>query len=175
MYQLIGGNRIFKNKVVRKNTKQPKQLGHCSPCLSRLNNLCCKQVKQIKTFQSCRTKETFQIIHNLTCRSENLIYLLQCRICRLKYAGKSATPFNIRLNTHRKDAKSQASILACKHFSEQNHNFQQHAEFTLIEQIKKQTTAEETRTLLKQRENFCVLKLKILYLDGLNQELNNID
>ena len=58
---------------------------------------------------------------------------------------------------------------------EPNHNFQQHAEFTLIEQIKKQTAAEETRTLLKRRENFWVLKLKALYLDGLNQALNNGD
>ena len=44
LYQLIGCNCIFKNKVVHKNTKQRKQSGHCSPCLSRLNNLCCKQV-----------------------------------------------------------------------------------------------------------------------------------
>ena len=58
---------------------------------------------------------------------------------------------------------------------ESNHNFQQHAEFTLIEQIKKQTATEETRTLLKRRENFWVLKLKALYLDGLNQALNNGD
>ena len=58
---------------------------------------------------------------------------------------------------------------------EPNHNFQQHAEFTLIEQINKQTAAEETRTLLKRRENFWVLKLKALYLDGLNQALNNGD
>ena len=55
------------------------------------------------------------------------------------------------------------------------HNFQQKAEFTLIEQIKKQTTTEETRTLLKPREHFWVLKLKTLYPDGLNQELNNTD
>ena len=54
-------------------------------------------------------------------------------------------------------------------------NSQQHAEFTLIEQIKKQTIAEETRTLLKRRENFWVSKLKTLYPDGLNQELNNIN
>ena len=65
--------------------------------------------------------------------------------------------------------------MACSHFNEQNYNFQQHAESTLIEEIKKQTTAEETRTLLKRRENFWVLKLKTLYPDGLNQELNNID
>ena len=158
MFQLSGDNRTFKNKVVRKNTKQAKQSGNSSPCLLRLNNLCCKEVKQTKTFH--RTKEAFQIFRNLTCESENLIYLLQCRICQLQYVGKSETPFNIHLNNHRKDAKLGASILTCKHFSEQNHNFQQHAEFTLIEQIKKQGTAEETRTLPKRRENFWVFKLK---------------
>ena len=111
-------------------------------------------MKQTKTFQSYRTKETFQMFHNLTCKSENLIYLFQCRICHLQYVGKSETPFNIRLNNHRKDAKLHAQILVCKHFNEQNHNFRQHAEFTLLEQIKRQTTTEETRTLLKRRENF---------------------
>ena len=66
LQQLNGGNRIFKNKVVLKNTKQPKRSGHCSPFLSGMNNLCCKQVKQTRTFQSYRTKETFQIFHILT-------------------------------------------------------------------------------------------------------------
>ena len=76
LYQLIGGYLIFKNKVKRRKTKQPKQSGNCLQYLSRMNNLCCKQVKHTKTFQSYRTKETFQIFHNLTCKSENLIYLL---------------------------------------------------------------------------------------------------
>ena len=44
----------------------------------------------------------------------------------------------------------------------------------LIEQIKKQTTTKETRTFLKRKENFRVLKLKTLYPYGLNQEINNI-
>ena len=132
-------------------------------------------MKQTKTFQSYRTKQTSQVFHNLTCKSENLIYLLQCRICQLQYVGKSETPFNIRLSNLEKDAKLQASILSWKHFNNQNHNFQQHAEFTLIEQIKKQRTAEETRILLKRRANFWVLKQKTLSQDGLNQELNNID
>ena len=132
-------------------------------------------MKQTKTFQSYRTKQTSQVFHNLTCKSENLIYLLQCRICQLQYVGKSETPFNIRLSNLEKDAKLQASILSWKHFNNQNHNFQQHAEFTLIEQIKKQRTAEETRILLKRRANFWVLKQKTLYPDGLDQELNNID
>ena len=73
-------------------------------------------------------------------------------MCQLQYVGKSETPFNIRLNNHWKDTKSQASILE-HNFNEQIHNFQKHAEFTLIEQIKKKqkTTAAEIRTLLKRR------------------------
>ena len=36
------------------------------------------------------------------------------------------------------------------------------------------TTTERLRVLLKKRENFWILKLKTLYPDGLNQELNDI-
>ena len=94
-------------------------------------------MNQTKTF-----KVTLPIFHNLTRKSENLILLLQFRICQLQNIGKSETPFNIRLNNHKKDAKSEASILAGKHFNEQNHNFQKNAESILIDQIKQQTTAE---------------------------------
>ena len=44
----------------------------------------------------------------------------------------------------------------------------------MIEQIRKVAAIERTRTLLKKRENFWTLKLKTLYPDGLNQELNGI-
>ena len=36
------------------------------------------------------------------------------------------------------------------------------------------TTTKQLRVLLKKRENFWILKLKTLYPDGLNQELNDI-
>ena len=67
------------------------------------------------------------------------------------------------------------SVLAYKHFSEPNHNSQQHGEFTVIERIRKQMTTKETIKLLKKQENFWILNLKGLYPDGLNQELNYID
>ena len=35
------------------------------------------------------------------------------------------------------------------------------------------TITEQLRLLLKKRENFWILKLKTLYPDGLNQELND--
>ena len=151
LHQLIKGNRIFNNKVVFKNIKQPKQLGHCSPCLSRISNLCCNQVEQTKTFQSYWTKKTFQTFYNLTCESENLIYLLQFRICQLQYVGKSETLFNIRLSNQRKDAKLQASILACKRFYEQIDNFQQHAEFRTEFKKKQESLPDTVKLEIKQR------------------------
>ena len=36
------------------------------------------------------------------------------------------------------------------------------------------TTTKQLRVLLKKRENFWILKLKTLYPNGLNQELNDI-
>ena len=101
-----------------------------------------------------------------------LIYLLQCRISQLQYVSKSETSVNIRLNNNRKVNRDKNPILACKHFQNSNHNFQGNAKFTLIEQITKTfTTTVQLRLLLKNRENFWIQKLEILYPDGLNQEL----
>ena len=55
---MIGNNRIFKCKVVRKNNENHKQSGKCSPCVSRLNNLCCKQATN-KHIQNSQNKSAF--------------------------------------------------------------------------------------------------------------------
>ena len=170
---LIGSKKILDGKVVRKNNSK-KQLC-CRSCHTRRDNICCQQVLKTKTFTSYRTGETFKIFHQLNCKSSHLIYLLQCGICQLQYVGKSEASFNIRLKNHRKDSKNKNPILACKHFQNSNHNFQRDAKFTLTAQITKSfTTTEQLRLLLKKRENFWILKLKTLYPDGLNQELNDI-
>ena len=80
LHQIIRGNHILKNKFVRKNNENHKKSGKCSSCVSQLKNLCCKQVKQANIFKSYRTNQVFKIFHDATCKSENLIYLLQCQI-----------------------------------------------------------------------------------------------
>ena len=174
---IIGGNKVLNNKKIIKPSTN-RQLGISKPCLTRRDNLCCQQVLKTESFKSYRTGQTFRIYHNLTCKSFGLIYLLQCQVCLLQYIGKSETPFNLRLNNHRKDAKdttSKNNILACKHFQQPNHDFQRHAKFTLIEKITKSCiSTAQIRLLLKKRENFWILKLKTLYPDGLNQELNDV-
>ena len=170
---LIGSKKILDGKVARENNSK-KQL-YCRPCLNRRDNIFCQQVLKTNTFTSHRTDKTFKIFHQLNCKSSYLIYLLQCRICQLQYAGKSETSFNITLNNHRKYSKNKNPILACKHFQNSNRNFQRDAKFTLTEQITKSfTTTEQLQLLLKKRENVWILKLKTFYPDGLNQELHEI-
>ena len=43
--------------------------------------------------------------------------------------------FNLRLNNHRKDNKKPKSILACKHFHEQGHNFNKYAKFIINDKL----------------------------------------
>ena len=136
-------------RALRKN-KSKKQL-YCRPCFTRRDNICCQQVLKTVGFTSDRTGQTFKKIFQLNCKSSHLIYLLQCRICELQYAGKSETPFSIRLNNHRKDSKNKNSIIACKHFQNWNHNFQKDVKFTRIEQITKNfKTIEQLRTTSKE-------------------------
>ena len=41
----------------------------------------------------------------------------------MQYIEKAETASNLRLNNYRKDTKEPNSILACKHFQEQENNF----------------------------------------------------
>jgi len=169
--QLIGSNVIENNKVMRKS--KTNKIGKCQPCFSSTKNLCCNHVCNTTTFKSNQTNRIFKLFHRLNCRSKYLIYLLECIKCKKQYVGKAETPFNIRLNNHRKDVSKPNAIPACKHFAQNNHIFKEHARFTLIEQLNYTNISKETITSrLKERENFWIQTLKTLHPFGLNQELN---
>ena len=172
---LIGQTTIIDNKTHR-NTNKFIQ-GKCTPCLNSRRNLCCKQVKETKTFTSNITKREYQIYHKTNCRSRCVIYLMECRKCKIQYIGKTKTAFNERLNKHRSDTAhpTPTTIPADRHFANPQHNFQSDAKFTIIEEIKGQSKSiEEKDNILLKRENFWITKLKTLKPLGLNQELNNI-
>ena len=120
-----------------------------------------------------QTKQKFNIFFNLNCKSEYVIYLMQCTLCNMQYVGKAETVFNLRLNNHKKGTKKSNSILACKHFQEKGHNFNKHAKFFIIDKLVNLLGSKEAlREMLVIREHFWVQKLKTLVPFGLNQELS---
>ena len=174
--ELIGGNLIKDGKLIKRNEVKNKN-GKSKTCnTSNRTSLCCTQVVNTNTFKSNQTNRVFNIYHTITCKSQWLIYLLECTLCNIQYVGKSETSFNIRLNNHRKDVNNPKAIPACLHFKKEGHNFMKHAKFTFIEELSERDhiTKETLRSRLKKRENFWILKLQTLTPKGLNQELNNI-
>ena len=94
------------------------------------------QMVNTNSFRSNQTKRvSTYIIHTITCKSQWIIYLLECILCNIQYVGKSETNFNIRFNNHWKGVRHQKAIPACVQFRKEGHNFIQHAKFTLIEQL----------------------------------------
>ena len=170
---MIGSKKIENNKV--KKLRSHVKEGKCTPCLSNKRTLCCKQVQSTSNFKSQQTKKTYNIYHHVNCNTPWVIYLMECNLCNKQYIGKSETPFNIRLNNHRKDVKNHSkpdTILACKHFQTSNHDFNKHAKFTIIDKlINLNNTKENLRRKLIERENFWIEKLDTLFPKGLNQEL----
>ena len=62
---------------------------------------------------------------------------MECTLCKIQYVGKAETPFNIRLNNHRKDVdgNNPKAIPASIHFKQPRHNFNKHSNSTLIKQV----------------------------------------
>ena len=54
-------------------------------------DLCCRQITLTSSFTSSQTGKEFQFYHNTTCRSKNIIYLMECRKCKTQYVGESNT------------------------------------------------------------------------------------
>ena len=129
--QLIGTNTIRNNQKFRTPT-QTTTAGQCTPCYTS-QSFCCQQVLRTTAFTSTQTRETFTIFCQVTCHSNYVIYLPECIMCKIQYVEKSETPFNIRLNNHRKDIKKQNAIEACKHFKNNEHAFNKHGKFIIIE------------------------------------------
>ena len=101
--QIIGTNTIRDNQKVLK-VKQNVTKGECIPhntsrCLS------CQQIVTTTIFASTQTKEKFTIYHKVSCKSNYVIYLLECLLCKIQYVRKLETPFSHKTEQPQKGYK----------------------------------------------------------------------
>ena len=66
-----------------------------------------------------------------------------------QYFGKSETPFNIRLNNHRKNVKVPNALPAHKHSTLPGYDFTNNAKFALIEMLTKTNLVKTPKKRLK--------------------------
>lgn len=85
--------------------------------------MCFRQVISAASFRSPQAKGDLQTSQKVNYKSECVIYLMECILCKKQYDRKVETPFNNTLNKQRKDIKDLYAILACKFFHKGGHNF----------------------------------------------------
>ena len=133
-------------------------MGSCGPC-NKPKCSWCVLVNKTSTFTGRRRDaKVFDIFHTVNCHSTFVIYIIECRICRLQYVGKSETAFNLRLNNYRNHIKK--GVNSCElteHFphNRRSHDFDKDVIITIIEQIKRSNmTIERKKEILRAREIF---------------------
>ena len=99
-------------------------MGSYGPC-NKPKCSWCVLINKTSTFTDTRRDgKVFDIFHTVNCQSTFVIYIIECRICRLQYVGKSETAFNLRLNNHRNHIKR--GVNSCELSEHFLHNSRSH-------------------------------------------------
>ncbi|GFR97937.1 hypothetical protein ElyMa_002757800 [Elysia marginata] len=76
------------------------------PCNIR-RCLTCRLITTASQFTSTVTGKTYNILHNLSCDSYNIIYLIACTKCKKQSVGLTPQTLRKRFNTHRSNFNNQ--------------------------------------------------------------------
>ena len=157
--------RNLKDLLVRASLKPP-QINHEGSSQCRRPR--CKTCAHIKTgtrFDSATTGETFHVRATANCKTRNVVYLIECRICNKQYVGETENALHLRMNGHRSDYNRKLSDKpVARHFNSVGHTFDD-LSVMVIEQLWKDDASRR-----KLRESYWIHTLGSLTPQGLNMD-----
>ncbi|XP_019616014.1 PREDICTED: uncharacterized protein LOC109463602 [Branchiostoma belcheri] len=131
--------------------------------------LTCTYVRKSKDFHSHRTSRRYNIRAHITCRTKNIIYMIQCKKCGMQYVGETGQTLANRLNGHRSSIKTDKDTPISAHFNQPNHTVAD-MEVIGLEKLAYGRTEDITRQRRLQRESYWIHQLRTLHPEGLNLE-----
>ena len=123
----------------------------------------CKIIIEKNTFTSKINGRKHNVHYTFTCKTRNLVYLIQCKKCGLQYIGETENPLHIRINGHRSDIntrKTEKPVAA--HFNQPDHCLQD----LQVMGIEKIHTNDTTRR--KLRESYWIFTMETLTPSGMS-------
>jgi len=166
----------FLRKIKRDTLHSIKTTGFSRKC----NTPRCKTCEHIKETNFVRDKNNakFFLKHQLDCRSKELVYLIECSNCNIRYVGETTQKLQGRMNQHRSDINRNQDRVVANHFNNECNNIK-YLTVTPLEKVKRNIPphyicehvnilekSDEVRFL--QREQFWIRKLNTLSPNGLN-------
>jgi hypothetical protein len=116
----------------RVNRQQSSRFPTCAEGCGVTRCLVCSQLAtNDSVVSSIDNSYTFTIRESLNCNSKNLVYLLQCNLCRLQYIGETQTSFRLRFNNHKSHINSMPLLPISQHVCKTGHSFRNFAVYLL--------------------------------------------
>ncbi len=107
--------------------------------------------------------DSFLILHYLTCLSSNVIYLITCTACKIRYVGQTSRPLRFRIEEHLRNISSGRPTPVASHFSSccSLSDFS----FTALEHC-------PNKDKRLKKENLWMKRLHTITPEGLNEQMN---
>ena len=88
------------------------------PCKSDPRCAFCKEGDFSTSITSHHNSKTHNIKQSVTCKSNNVCYLIDCSKCKQQYVGETELEFHCRMNSHKSDIRLEnKSNGMVRHFS----------------------------------------------------------
>lgn len=167
--------RSIKSKTL-KILYPPTNLNTGSKKCGKKSCLTCPHMVETNAIMDNKGK-VYSLKHSMNCQSTNVIYVIQCSSCKMRYVGETGMTLNRRFSSHRSDIKCSKPTPIASHFNGVCRP--EHAVITPIELIEDKRDVSSTNILdrlLKkedllerlQREQFWMTKLDTITPKGLN-------
>ena len=113
------------------------------------------------------TGKQHTIFCTVTCKSANVICILEWSVCGLQYAGESKQPFHKRMNGHRSDLAKKAVLPVSQHSRLSDHSLEDfnRMKILIIEQTCLWSDFER-----ENRKRFWIKELRVVHSDGINRK-----
>ena len=146
-----------------KNFCKNKKCRYC-PLLNRSGRVC-----------STSTGRSYTCLENITCKSDNLVYLITCKKCKIQYVGQTYRTIAQRFQGHFNDITSERHWKAVgEHFNKPNHQGWSDCEisvlyFCSVNPGKPNDINQRALKIRKSMERYWQFQLQTLSPKGLNR------
>ena len=143
--------------------------------------LCSLLVKSIpinvNSFSSNLTKRSFSTnsFENLSCKSYNIVYAIECTLCGLIYVGETKGELRKRMNGHRSQINKGGNQLLYRHFNLPDHSVLS-MKFRILEKIYHPTNKpiNSCTPFRRKREEYWIRQLGTAAPYGCNDHIDSI-
>ena len=122
----------------------------------------CDYIKETDTFRSKVTDKSYTVDTFVTCKTKNVVYLIECKVCRKQYVGMTTRALHKRFNEHMSDIRNKRTQKSvAEHFNLPEHSMED-LTIMIIDQ-------EDDANTLRKRERYWINELSTKAPKGINR------